>query len=505
MSAHLHALAHSLEKSERRFLRLYADLGTGPAHGNCLVLLNALLAMPVWDAAQLERSLPEGALRDHLSSNKTRLADLILDALRLLHRGKDVRGVLRDLIADVELLISKLHLDLAHKRLRKAKALARQYEEEPTYLQLLHLELRLQAHQPTPHTAHILSEEIPDCLSRIQVNQGHYIIYERLRLHARLHGRARTPEAQASLAAIHMDPLLTAPPPAPDLRLAGLLRDQALGTIHLLKGELSAAIAIFEPLIARWETTPDFISHHHNIYLSCLNNYLATCLSAASTHPQFLKAVTAARKVKGIASNARLRADQVAYVHELNYRLNFSTLRQSSDFVKEIGEWLDRHGKQLDAANFLSLHYNLTLFHFMHGANKAANAWLQRILNHPDTTARADIRSFAPILQLVLQYELLNFDLTDYLLRNARRRMQREDEHLALEKAVLEWFKRLQKASLQSSAAQRNSLQQLLAELHALEGQAGRPPLGLQELIAWAESHLAGVPLADHFQKKMFG
>jgi hypothetical protein len=505
MSAHLHALVHSLEKSERRFLRLYASLGAGPAHGNCLALLDALLAMPAWEAAHLAKRLPDGALRANLSSNKTRLADLILDALRLLHHGKDVRATLRDRIADVELLIGKSLFKLANKRLHKAKTLARHYEEEASYLQLLHLELRLLAHQPMQHTAHILASEMPDCLLRLQAIQSHYLIYERLRLHARLHGRARTPEAQASLESIRTDLLLAAPAPASDLHFANLLRDQALGTIHLLTGDFGAARAIFAPLIARWEAAPDFISHHTHVYLSCLNNYLGTCLSVESTHPQFLKAVIAARQIKGVASHARLRADQVAYVHELNYRLNFSTLDQSKDFVAEIAGWLDQHDTQLDAANFLSLTYNLTLFHFMYGAYKSANAWLQRILNFPDTPARADIRDFAPILQLVLQYALQNFDLADYLLRNASRRMQREGRHLILETAVLEWFKRLQKASLQSTAAQRVSLQQLLAELHALSQQPGRPPLGLNELILWAESHLQGIPLAQHFRQRMFG
>jgi hypothetical protein len=505
MSSQLHALVHSLEKSERRFLRLYADLGSGPLHGNCLELLDALLDMPSWEEARLLATLTAGPLRDNLSSNKTRLLELILKALRLLHHGKDVRSVLRDYLADIELLLGKSHFQLAQRRLRKAKALARHYEEETIYLQLLHLELRLLAHQPAHLTASILTEEIPDCLTRLQTTEGHYHLYERLRLHARLHGYAQTPEAQANLEAIRADPLLATPPSAPDLRFASLLHHQVIGTYHMLKRELDAAFAVFEPLIARWEAGPDIISHRTQVYLSCLNNYLGTCISVIATQPQFLKTVVSARQLQGVALHARLRAEQVTYVQELNYRFNFSTLDASREFITEIGAWLDAHAPRLDPAQLLSMYHNLALFHFVYGAHKPANAWLQRILHFPDTEARADIHDFAPILQLVLQYELQNFDLTDYLLRNASRRIQRSGKELALETSVLAWFRRLQKVSLQSTAAQRQSLQQLLDQLRALATQPGRPPLGLNELIFWAESHLEGVPLAQHVQRRMFG
>ena len=505
MSDQLHTLVHSLEKSELRFLRLFAEMGAGPAHGNCLVLLDALLALPSWDEAHLLARLPPGALHDHFSSNKTRLLDLLLKSQRLLHSGKDVRTTLRNHLTDIELLIAKARFPLALKRLRKAKVLARHFEEEAVLLQLLHLELRLSQQAPVQEAFAFLVQELPNCLARLELAEHHNLLYERLRLHVRIHGRARTPEAQAALDAIRADPLLSITPDPALSRHAYLLHQQVLGTCHIIRGEADLALAIFEPLLALWESDADLISHRSHIYLSCLNNYLGTCLTDTATHPQFLAAVASTRRLQGLAPHTRLRAEQVTYVHELNYRINFSTLDASAQFIAELRTWLDTHAMRLDAAPVLSLYNNLTLFHFVYGAHKPANAWLQRILHFPDTEARADIHDFAPILQLVLQYELQNFDLTDYLLRNASRRIQRAGKELALETSVLAWFKRLQKVSLQSTAAQRQSLQQLLDQLRALATQPGRPPLGLNELILWAESRMEGVPLAQHFQRRMFG
>jgi hypothetical protein len=505
MSDQLHALVHSLEKSERRFLRLYAEMGAGPAHGNYLVLLDALLALPAWDEAHLLDRLRAGALRDNLSSNKTRLLDLVLKSQRLLHAGKDVHTELRNHLTDIELLMAKSLFPAAHKRLRKAKVLARHYEEEAVLLQLLHLELQLAQHPPFKPTEDILGQELPDCLVRLQEAQGHHLLYERLRLHVRLHGRTRTPEAEDALAALRADAMLSSVPAPLRSQHAHMLRQQVLGTYHLLRGEFDMAVEALGPLLALWAGAPDLIAHRTGLYLSCLNNYLSTCLSVQALHPRFLAAVEATRQLQGLPSDTRLLTDQVAYVQELNYRFNFSTLLESNPFILEISAWIDTHAKRLKPAYALNLYHNLALFHFIYGAHKPANAWLQYILNFPDTATRADIHDFAPIFQLVLQYELQNFDLTDYLLRNASRRIQREGRLLELEKAVLDWFKRLQKVSLQSTAAQRQSLQQLLDQLRALAGQPGRPPLGLNELILWAESHLEGVSLAQHVQRRMFG
>lgn len=508
MSEQLFTLIKSLEKAEKRFFRLYATLGAGPTHDNYLTLFDKIDALTHWDEAALLKSLKKKALQENLSSNKSRLTDLILKSQRLLRSGKTIGSQLRAYLEDIEFLLSKNQVLAARKRLHKAKTLARHFEEEAVLLQLLYWEQQIFLRAPDQAEQGFFEQmagEEQGCLDRLALQQGLMRLHERIRSLIRTISRARKPEELQAYKTILLHPLMQSPPPEQAFYAATLFL-QIRGTYHLALGEIRDAWDNFDLLMRRWELYADQIEHRSDLYLGSLNNYLGTCLSDPKFHPHFLEWVQRARHIQGISPPTRLKLERVAYVQELAFRMNFSTLQASEAFVQEMAHWLQAHADTLEPGRLLHCYYNLTQFHFVYGRYSQANRWLLKISHFPETDARQDIRDFARIFQVVLQHELENFDLQDYLLRSATRYLKQSGQTSELEEALLQWVRNTQKLDPTDKGAMKACLKTLLQRLLALqEKHPGRPPLGLQEMILWAESKIAGKAIGDYFQAKTLG
>lgn len=506
MSAELHALIHSLSKAERRFLSLFADFGAGRSFDSTLELMEAILELPAWDEALLLKSLRKQSLIDHLSSHKTRLLNLVLRSQRLHRSEKSVGSELRGLMEDIAFLMGKGQPRMAQKRLEKAKALAIHYEDHGTMLQLITWEQRLFIQTGTGSERAFferLELEERHHLDRLSLQQSLLRQHTRIRSLLRTVGRARKPEEQEAFRAILMDPCLRQPPPE-DAFYASTLFLQIRGTYHLAMGESESAWLNFDLLMHRWEAHSDQIGHHSELYLSSLNNYLSSCLSDKKYHSHFLAKVKTARDVHDVQPETRVKMERVAYAQELSFRMNFRTLEDSAAFLEELQAWLDSVKGTLEGAWQLFFYNNLSLYHFIFSSFRKANHWLKKILDYKGTDARQDIRDFARVFQLILQYELGNLDLQEYLLRSASRSLKREDKVYAMESAILEWTKAMQKLSHFPGDRERlEPFKVLLGKLEPLADAAtGRLPLGLNEVTIWAKSKVAGVSIGDYFQGK---
>jgi hypothetical protein len=148
------------------------------------------------------------------------------------------------------------------------------------------------------------------------------------------------------------------------------------------------------------------------------------------------------------------------------------------------------------------LNYNITLFYFLFSEFSASLKWLNRILNLEKMEPRQDIRIFARTFQLILHFELNNWDLLEYLFRSTYRFLRRTEELFPLEKHILEFVRKA--PGLVSGVERREAFQALEVQVKKLGTQKGyRRPLGYQEILFWIESHIRGIPLGELFQEKL--
>jgi len=142
------------------------------------------------------------------------------------------------------------------------------------------------------------------------------------------------------------------------------------------------------------------------------------------------------------------------------------------------------------------------MFHFVRGEWSEANRWVMTILGFPEGSERQDIRDFARIFQVFLQFELGNLDLNEYLVRSTYRYMSRNRRYNDFERAILKFIR----STLQTVGKQERHqiLRDFLADVEGLQSRYGRKSiLGLDEVVFWAQAREEGISVAEFYQRSV--
>lgn len=129
----LFQLIKSLEKSEKRNLKLFAGRNSGAEALKSMQLFDALDKLPEYDEKLLLKKVPSVS-KQQLSNTKALLYKQILGSLRIIREDMNVDMQLREMMDSARILFNKgLYLQTL-KVLDKMKELARNYHQL-TYLQ----------------------------------------------------------------------------------------------------------------------------------------------------------------------------------------------------------------------------------------------------------------------------------------------------------------------------------------------------------------------------------
>ncbi len=97
---------------------------------------------------------------------------------------------------------------------------------------------------------------------------------------------------------------------------------------------------------------------------------------------------------------------------------------------------LEEYANRLHKEHELEFYFTLACVHFGAEQTNKALFWLNKVLNDPEPTLRQDIFTNARLFNLLVHYELGNFDLLQYIVRSthrflSKRHRARQVENLA--------------------------------------------------------------------------
>jgi hypothetical protein len=164
-----------------------------------------------------------------------------------------------------------------------------------------------------------------------------------------------------------------------------------------------------------------------------------------------------------------------------------------------IDAWLKREEAYIPVVQRIALCNNFAVAEFLSGNFSAANRYVVRILNMPDKKAREDIRDFARVLQAVLQYEMGNAGLNEYLTRSGKRHFSKQGYKLQYEQVVFRYIETAMEATSEKALKPVTSTFVNTLETMAASQPQGVPLLGLMEMCLWARSRDTGQPLKNVF------
>ncbi len=490
-----------MSKSEKRSFNRYAKMTSGEFGSLYLKLFGVLAELVVFDQDKVVKAMQVSPER--LSSIQNKLQKLVLKSMRTVYDDKEIDQKLFAAIADIDFLFKKNMTGLAQRRLKKALSLAEAHGKSILILKLLEWDRRLRLESKK----HL---EVAD-LSVLKEREGkiHKVIGIRLAMRD-LHDQTRALMKKSTILKSmeqhkHFESILENPIMAqkPNDFMSEVYFLDVKSMIATAKGDREGAFRHSQALIKCWEANSGMLAIQPDLFLGNLNNYISIALMQGEKLEVLRAQLRNIHRLAGLRSTTQLKLKRVIFSQELLVTMNLGSYLEGEKLIREIDEWLEKVGLDLAQSRVLLFHFNISSFYFLNGNWAMANKRLQTVLNLPGLSERKDIREFARLLQLVLQVELGNFGLLEYLLRSARRYFQKAANTSEFEGLLLALVGNLLELGM-SQEAEATLYEKFKKDVFQVRDNAITNsvalPLGLGEILVWAESKASGLTMRAAFE-----
>jgi hypothetical protein len=494
----------ALQSSEKRFVKLLGKARAGESGSQLLALFDWLNQCGTAD------TLPEDAdFTRHFSTLAVRLKDLILDSLRLLEKGVNVDAQVRASLDAIAHLYEKGLHAAALRHVKRLKRLAMDCSRHALLLEGLEWERRL-THATAPadllERLKGLHAESQAVWERARLLEELIHRHDLLRLHAR---QVFVPRTAKELEEVHA---LAAGEWIVGLAVSGPYWERALavnilGTCFLLERNPLAALQQYQPLLEDWKAHPEWQLDQVPLLLSICSCYQMACFHAPLPWEQMQHYLSFLPDYQAMPSEIGRDFLHRQFHGQLTLALNTGNFTSLESLIPQMDAWITAQAQRLTASQCLAFFHNFAVAEFLNGRHGIANRYIHRILNLPQRNARMDIRDFALVLQAIVQYELGNVGLNEYLTRAGKRRFSKYSRELAFEFSVFKFLDLAMKVEGDglSMADKADALQVHLGDFEreldelALQVPGAVPLLGLMEVRLWARSKATGKALREVF------
>lgn len=131
-----------------------------------------------------------------------------------------------------------------------------------------------------------------------------------------------------------------------------------------------------------------------------------------------------------------------SYSFELNIFILSGYFQEGLQIVNEVIRWFKKYSGKLNRPEELKVIYSIAYLYFGVGDYSKTLEWLNKILNDK-TEYRLDYKAFAKIMNLIVHYELENYDLLEYEIKSVKRFLTKKDKLYEYEDIVLSFIKKL--------------------------------------------------------------
>ncbi len=499
-SDNLFDLIRSLNPSEKRHFNLYAQRHIVGEENNYLKLFETIDKQEEYDEAALKKKFRTEKFVQQIHVAKNYLYTLILKSLNEYHTVDSANIQLRELLSSAEILFGKGLYKQASKILSKLKEKAYRDEKQIYVLEVIVLENKIAfALQDMEAAKKVIiqgSNEEEKLLQDYQDARQYKYLSDKLKIFIKTKGIVKGEEDTRELKSIIEHPLLNNEQKAISYSTKYSFY-YVYSKYFSVKEDYKHAYPYCNKLVHLIESNPEQISKNPQAYLLALNHLLAI-LKELRKFDEFEVALKKLKSVQSKTIHFQSRAFAYTFIHEWNLSFYTGKYQQCISLIPFLEEGLQKYDNQITSDLKLLFYFNLFYGYFVLGHYQQAIKWLNKILNDKRTEIRQDIRNFGMVTNIILHYEMKDYDLLEYLIRSAQRLLEKNKDAHKFELLVLMYMKRLIKAS--SPEEQRKTFMKLRNKLlfANLEnyliafsrGASEKIILNTFDILAWLESKI---------------
>ena len=262
----------------------------------------------------------------------------------------------------------------------------------------------------------------------------------------------------------------------------------------------------------RWydsfEEFPEMIRLETPLYLKSIHNVLAA-LYMSYRYSRFLEMLHILNDIPSrgliVTRNEEGLFQMYRYIHLINRHFLTGTFSEGTQFMPELAQMLESNPYNWDSHRILVFYYKLACMYFGSGDWYSSITYLNKIINSKSHDLRADIQSYARILNLIAHYELGNDQLIEYQIKSVYRYLAKMKELQSIQSEI---FRFLQKTPAMFKKDMKGLFSDLRDKLLKLSTSPyERRAFLYLDIISWLESKIQDRPveliIQEKFRKKV--
>lgn len=505
-SSELFDLIKSLNKSEKRYFKLHSSLQSGPK--NYMRIFDAIDRQEVYDEQELFQKFEGEKFIKHFPSEKNHLYKLILNALRAYHAESSIAGIIKQEIKNIEILYHKALYKECNKTLHRAKRMAREHEKFYYWFELLNWEKTLleEAYESGEFTKDLdaLIQEETEVIERLRNLAAYHILYSKINYVFRSGGYVRSEEERAMVEEIREHPLIKGKNTALSKRAATICY-YTQGFCNWAERDWSTSLEKFGRVKQILDERPEIKADLAKRYVRTLH-YIINCRIELGEHAKARAGIDELHGLHGTpgftGTDIETQLFVAAHLSELRLLDRSGEHSKALGRVETILRDMERLGPSMHKEQLLELQFSLCCVYFGAGEVNKALFWLNKVLNDNERSLRQDIYGYARIVNLVVHFELGNYDLLEYITRSTQRYLNKVQRADRMEVLLIDHVKKLARAKV---PAKRQELFLALRDQMTALLKEPNEDLVLKyfDLMAWVNSKLDGVSFGEAVRRQV--
>jgi tetratricopeptide (TPR) repeat protein len=505
-STELYKLIKSLSKSEKRFFKLSSSLQSGDK--NYLKIFDFIEGQGKYDEDALKEEFKSETFVKHLPSEKNHLYKLILKSLRSYYSEQSISSILKQEIKNVEILYNKALYKECEKFVVRAKEVARDHEKFYYWFELLSWEKKLleEAYESGEFSRNLdeLIEEEEMVIAKLRNLAEYQVIYSKINLIFRSGGFTRNENERKVVEGIADYHLIKGKNTAISTRASSMC--------YYIKGLCAATNRNFDDSYIFFNKTREILDKNPNIKSDSGQRYVLTLshlLRCYIDGKDFVKAQALINDLRGLegtkgfnSTDITVRIFTITYNLELALFHAMGEFQKSVDLTPKIEALEEQFGDKVSKEQEILLTYNKAHSYFGVGDYKKALYYINLVLNDNEQNLRQDIYSFARLFNLVLHFELENYDFLEYIIKSTNRYFSKQERDFEVETVCIKHIRKLSKILSQNEriavfVAMKEELDMLLQDHNE------KVVLEYFNITAWVESKINKISMSEAVKKSL--
>lgn len=447
---HIFDLIHSLQKSERRYFKIYASKHVIGEENNYEALFDFFSKQDAYNEEDLRAHFAGQPMLNNLTITLHRLYDHLLKALEAYHASTSVDLELRHLLNYADILFDKSLYSACHKICKKIKKLALQYDKHTVLLEHNNLVKRLLEVENYEKIKGQELEEIrtSDTQTLADLTRISELWFVKSKLLNKLNTEGHAKSDDDKKFYLELSKQLNAP--RSDLFEEQYLYFHAQAARHFALSEFDDCLKFIEKNLELFEQHADKQQTYLSRYISLLSNaiYLNQVkldMTQARNYLRKLKLLHATYDKK-LSDDLAIKLFNSTFSTELMMNIHTGKFEENIEILPEFEAQLNQFKGKISAVRETYFNYCFAISYLATGKAKTALKYINALLNNENSQKVQDMIDASRVLQLIALTELKESTVVSHLMKATKRQLTNRKKWNEFEKLLFRYLDKWAKA-----------------------------------------------------------